>query len=672
MYIDGRWFKDEQQRTLILRGVNLGSNAKIPVRPNGATHLRENAFEHRDVSFVGRPFPLEEADEHFARLKSWGFTFLRFLITWEAIEHVGPGIYDQEYLDYVAQIVEKAGTYGFKLFIDPHQDVWSRFSGGDGAPGWTMEAVGLDMTKFGPTGAALLHAVHGDPFPRMIWPSNYSKLAAATMFTLFFGGQDFAPQTKIDGVNAQEYLQSHYINAIKQLALRLKGMKHVVGYDSLNEPGPGFIGRDDLNAHGGLVELGENPTPFQTMLLGAGYPQKVAVYGIGPTGFRPVGQKLVNPDRVRAWKDGYDCIWRQNGVWDLDASGNPRLLKPDHFSVVRGRKIDFTNDYMTPFVQRFAREIRAADVAPKAFIFFETEPNHFPKKLAEDSGNSAESGGGGGGASGSVNSASQDRGTLRGEGSGGPQQYMVHAPHWYDGVTCHLKRYIPFLGIDVHNMKVVIGRRRVQQSFITQMRRLRESSGKLPTLIGEFGIAYDINNKKAYKTGNYQAQVKAYDRNFRAVEANLLSYTLWNYNPDNTHARGDHWNGEDFSIYSVDDRHKAIAATQDTQNMKAGDLNAGGRALDAVIRPHAMCTAGEPLAMEWDYRKKVFKFTFRHDPQVTAPTEIFVPAWHFADGYEVEVSDGSYTMDTANQLLIYHHSGERPEHHIVIKARRKS
>ena len=37
------------------------------------------------VSFVGRPFPLDEADEHFKRLRAWGLTFLRFLVTWEVI-----------------------------------------------------------------------------------------------------------------------------------------------------------------------------------------------------------------------------------------------------------------------------------------------------------------------------------------------------------------------------------------------------------------------------------------------------------------------------------------------------------------------------------------------------------------------------------------------------------
>ena len=53
---------------------------------------------------------------------------------------------------------------------------------------------------------------------------------------------DFAPATKIDGVPAQEYLQGHYIDAVKQVVVRLKGLPNVVGYDSLNEPGSGFLG----------------------------------------------------------------------------------------------------------------------------------------------------------------------------------------------------------------------------------------------------------------------------------------------------------------------------------------------------------------------------------------------------------------------------------------------
>ena len=74
-----------------------------------ADHNHQNfPGDHASVTFVGRPFPLSEAHEHFARLRRWGLTFsefshtnvnhetsidnfqVRFLVTWEAVEHAGP------------------------------------------------------------------------------------------------------------------------------------------------------------------------------------------------------------------------------------------------------------------------------------------------------------------------------------------------------------------------------------------------------------------------------------------------------------------------------------------------------------------------------------------------------------------------------------------------------
>ena len=217
----GPWFLDRQGRRVLLRGVNLAGSSKYPV--NAPTHVTGDFYDASNISFVGRPFPLAHADEHFARLRAWGLTFVRLLVTWEAVEHKGPGIYDEEYLDYLLQIVRKANEYNISCFIDPHQDVWSRWTGGDGAPAWTLDKVGFNVSSLHECGAAFTHQGHiletspETPLPRMTWPSNHHKLATGTMFTLFFAGEDFAPKLQIDGQNVQHFLQGHYIAAMARV-----------------------------------------------------------------------------------------------------------------------------------------------------------------------------------------------------------------------------------------------------------------------------------------------------------------------------------------------------------------------------------------------------------------------------------------------------------------------
>ena len=426
----------------MLRGANLAGSSKVPRVPDGATHVREGFLDHRRVSFVGRPFPLAEADEHFARLREWGMTFLRFVVTWEAVEHDGPGIHDQQYLDYLRSVVGKANEHGMSVLIDPHQDVWSRWCGGDGAPGWTLEAAGFDLARLDETGAAITHQAIGDPLPPMIWPTNSGKLAAATMFTLFFGGNDFAPRTFVDGLPIQEHLQQHFIAAMCAVAERLKDLPNVVGYDTMNEPLPGYIGWKDLNAAGGIVTLGDCPTAFQGMLLGAGVSQEVEVRRMGFARIKGVGTRMVNSQGARAWLPGRDCVWRQNGVWDVDGSGKPVLLRPDHFMQgPAGKRVSFADDYYRPFARRFAAAIRGVD--PRALIFIEAEANRTPPRWrAEDGGNA------------------------------------VFAPHWYDDLVLAKKHYSAWMAVDSARMKPVFGRAAVRRSLRAQLARLSRAAAE--------------------------------------------------------------------------------------------------------------------------------------------------------------------------------------------------
>lgn len=53
----------------------------------GATHLSDGFFDTAEsCSFVGRPFPLKDADVHLTRLRAYGVTIVRLIVLWEAIE----------------------------------------------------------------------------------------------------------------------------------------------------------------------------------------------------------------------------------------------------------------------------------------------------------------------------------------------------------------------------------------------------------------------------------------------------------------------------------------------------------------------------------------------------------------------------------------------------------
>ncbi|KAJ3367517.1 hypothetical protein HDU91_001351 [Kappamyces sp. JEL0680] len=652
--MNGRFFTANDGRTLFLRGVNLSGSVKQPFTPRLPSHQPNGFFDGQNVSFVGRPFPLHEADEHFARLKLWGFNFLRFNITWEALEHSGPGIYDQEYMQYVCEILLKAKEYGFRAFIDPHQDVWSRFTGGSGAPLWTLQMVGFNVENFANSYAALVQNVYPDPaqFPKMIWPTNYFKLATATMFTLFFGGSVFAPQCKVNGVNIQDYLQSHYFNAVAELAKRIvntPGLADdvVVGYDTLNEPSMGWLGVEDIREVAREQELrkGLTPTPLQAMILGMGLScDNVEEWDMTSVGPQKMAEKTLDPKGNKAWLNDTRCIWAQHGVWDPDTK---ECLSPDyfHFHPKTRKKVEALRDFWKPFVNKFTLAIRAAH--PGTMIFVEPPVNGIPPAWEE----------------------------------GDAVQPLVFAPHWYDGLTLVGKHWNPWYNVDYIGFlrgkyssvafAVKFGEAAIKKAFQSQLRMLRQEGedalGKCPTVFGEIGIPYDMDGKAAYLTGDYSGQIQAMDANMTALERDLLSFTLWNYTSDNSHQWGDQWNGEDLSLWSPPLSTIISPRIEAEQRKLPEDLNDGARALEAFVRPFPIAVPGTPKSISFDLVAGTFTFSFTHavgDDGLWDPlslglsathAEIFLPAVHFptADSFQVWTSSGDHSVHLSQQRLIW-------------------
>jgi hypothetical protein len=533
-----------------------------------------------------------------------------------------------------------------------------------------LDLVGFDIRKFKETNAAIVHNTYepADKFPKMIWPTNYYKLAAATMFTLFFAGKDFAPKCIVENgkmviisedagssskskVNIQDFLQSHYCNSIKILVEQLKkeGLLDCVvcGYDTLNEPSGGYLGWSDITQFTIHQELkhGLTPTALQSMLLGEGIKCDVEYWDFGMLGPKKVGTQIVNEEGVRCWKDGYQCIWLSHGVYDKSG----QALIPNYFASAPGeggKPLDWISYYWKPFIRRYTQTIR--DVHSKAIIFVEPPVNEIPPVWEPEAGD--------------------------------PVDRICYTPHWYDGVTLMNKHFSPWWTIDYIGYKrgmysnilsaLSFGYKGIKNNFSKQLGMIRDEGlgyiGDTPCLIGEIGIPFDMDNKKAYSDGDYKQQRLAMDANMTALDRNMLNFTLWNYCSDNNHKWGDNWNGEDLSLVSssnttlprkkmrrektVDTAYtddSGIGSIRSTESLEekhvrsktmptSSELNEGARALLAFLRPYPRKTAGVPVMMSFDCesKKKTFKFRYTSSTVFTSNvvgegTEIFLPRLHY-------------------------------------------
>ncbi len=72
-----------------------------------------------------------------------------------------------------------------------------------------------------------------------------------------------------------------------------------------------------------------------------------------------------------------------------------------------------------------------------------------------------------------------------------------------------------------------------------------------------------------------------------------------------------------------------------------------------IVRPSAQATAGTPLSQSFDPASGAYRFTYRSDPGITAPTSIVVPGRAYPGGYEVEVVGGTVTSPPdAGRVLV--------------------
>ncbi|CAI4963777.1 BBT_HP_G0010200.mRNA.1.CDS.1 [Saccharomyces cerevisiae] len=735
---DGQ-FCDKDGNEIQLRGVNLDPSVKIPAKPFLSTHApieNDTFFEDADkVSFINHPLVLDDIEQHIIRLKSLGYNTIRLPFTWESLEHAGPGQYDFDYMDYIVEVLTRINSVqqGMYIYLDPHQDVWSRFSGGSGAPLWTLYCAGFQPANFLATDAAILHNYYIDPktgrevgkdeesYPKMVWPTNYFKLACQTMFTLFFGGKQYAPKCTINGENIQDYLQGRFNDAIMTLCARIKEKAPelfesncIIGLESMNEPNCGYIGETNLDVipKERNLKLGKTPTAFQSFMLGEGIECTIDQYKRTFFGFSKGKPCTINPKGKKAWlsaeeRDAIDakynwernpewkpdtCIWKLHGVWEIQNGKRPVLLKPNYFS--QPDATVFMNNHFVDYYTGIYNKFREFD--QELFIIIQPPVMKPPPNLQ--------------------NSKILDNRT-------------ICACHFYDGMTLMYKTWNKRIGIDTYGLvnkkysnpafAVVLGENNIRKCIRKQLSEMQKDAKsmlgkKVPVFFTEIGIPFDMDDKKAYITNDYSSQTAALDALGFALEGSNLSYTLWCYCSINSHIWGDNWNNEDFSIWSPDDKplyHDTRAKTPtpepspastvasvSTSTSKSGssqppsfikpdnhlDLDSpsctlksdlsGFRALDAIMRPFPIKIHGRFEFAEFNLCNKSYllKLVGKTTPeQITVPTYIFIPRHHFTPSrLSIRSSSGHYTYNTDYQVLEWFHE---PGHQFIeICAKSKS
>ena len=419
------------------------------------------------------------------------------------------------------------------------------------------------------------------------------------------------------------------------------GEDDVLGFDTLNEPSNGWIGIVGIDELQTVVPYGWDTSAFKLLLAGSGFRVDNLAFYRAPMTF--TNSLTLNPNSISAWLTPEHDIWRNEGLWEVDGDGNPRLLRPDYFgSKPDGSKIDFMNDYMVPFYKRFATAIRA-EMGPDCVIFAEPHINILKgwKETVEPK-------------------------TLVAKELLDDEQW-AWAPHYYDLLSLMSKTFRSWVVIDPIAEAIDFNPVAVHTKVIKHQLGVARHIGErgVPALIGETGICMDMYGGASFvqdTEGAFDMQTDLLNTLLTALDRAFASFTLWNYSPGNTNAHGDGWNEEDLSLFSYD------------QQANPDDLHSGGRALPAVVRPYASRVAGTPTLMHFDAKQRRFTLHFETDAALeksgVVESVIFVPQFQFGSdpaAIDVVVSDGEYAWQLEErQTLLYWHEAGKLKHKLTL------
>jgi endoglycosylceramidase len=194
VHVVGRTLRDGQGRQLLFRGYNAKAKTLFDVTfPDGATP--NETFYDFD----------ERAATRFEQL---GFNVLRLPVSWSGLEP-HPHEYSEAFFSKIQAVLDLAAEHHFYVFIDMHQDAYSKWIGEDGEPLWAIT-----------------------PPPTMILHGPSTDARRTTPQVLEAGYSFFEDRKAQDG----RALQAAYVEAVQEVVRRVAGNPVVLGYEAFNEP----------------------------------------------------------------------------------------------------------------------------------------------------------------------------------------------------------------------------------------------------------------------------------------------------------------------------------------------------------------------------------------------------------------------------------------------------
>jgi hypothetical protein len=233
------WFRDQDGRYVMFRGVNFGSRSKLPpylpIAPLEAKTITPSELS-REIDSVARELDL---------MKECGFSAIRLPVSWKAIEPTpNPNLDEllpegEKYLKLVKQIIDELYSRGLLVFLDFHQDIASDICGGDGFPDWAL-AITKETKQYAKP-----------PKYNKMWAASYmlNKLVKNTLYS--FWHNDLTNEE----VNLKNYpVRTHLEKTIGQTVRFFRNLNNgqghpaIVGVDLFNEPHPVGINKQEFEA----------------------------------------------------------------------------------------------------------------------------------------------------------------------------------------------------------------------------------------------------------------------------------------------------------------------------------------------------------------------------------------------------------------------------------------